>query len=273
MSFESSIVALNHQSGALVMKRLAAIASLAGRRTVACAVLLLAWEIAPRIGLVDQVFLPPFSTVASAWWDLACSGALLANSVASLTRAFSGLGLAVLIAIPLGLLIGANRLLAEVLDPLVEIFRNTAPLALLPVFTLILGIGESSKVAVILYAASWPILLITVTGVRGVDPLLIKAACSMGVGSLVLFYKVILPASVPTLFTGVRLAAAISLLVLIAAELVGARAGLGYMVSAAQYNFQIPEMYAGIITLSLIGLLLNVALRRIELWLSRWKES
>ena len=156
---------------------------------------------------------------------------------------------------------------------MLEVFRNTAPLALLPVFTLILGIGDSSKVAMILYAAMWPILLSTIVGVRTVDPLLIKAARSMGLRPVALFRKVILPASVPTLFTGVRLAAATSLLVLIATELVDARAGLGYMLSAAQYNFQIPEMYAGIITLSLIGLALNGLLRRLELWLLRWKEA
>jgi len=273
MSFASSIVALNHWPEGLAARRLPVIAGRIARRTTAIAVLLLAWELAPRFSLVDPLFLPPFSAVAAAWWDLALSGALLANGVASLSRAFAGLGLAMLIAIPLGLVIGASRWLAEVLDPVLELFRNTAPLALLPVFTLILGIGESSKVAMILYAASWPILLSTVTGVRSVDPLLIKAARSMGIRPLALFCKVILPASVPTLFTGIRLAAAIALLVLIAAELVGARAGLGYMVSAAQYNFQIPEMYAGIVTLSLIGLLLNTTLRRIELRLSRWKET
>lgn len=273
MSFASSIVTLNNRPGALVVKRLSAIARYIGRRTIAIAILLFAWEMAPRLGLVDPMFLPPFSTVIATWWDLARSGALLSNTTASLFRAFSGLGLAILIAIPLGLLIGANRRIAELLDPLLEVFRNTAPLALLPVFTLIMGIGEASKVAVILYAASWPILLNTIAGVRSVDPLLVKAARSMGVRSLALFCKVILPASVPTLFTGVRLAAAISLLVLIAAELVGARAGLGYMISAAQYNFQVPEMYAGILTLSLIGLLLNIALRRIELKLLRWKEA
>ena len=273
MSVTSSTVTPNNQPATLFIRRLPAVLRGAGRRTIACAVLLLAWELAPRLGLVDPLFLPPFSVVADAWWDLLLSGTLQSNAVASLSRAFSGLGLAIVTAIPLGLLIGANPRLAQALDPLLEVFRNTAPLALLPVFTLILGIGESSKVAMILYAAMWPILLSTIVGVRTVDPLLIKAARSMGLRPVALFRKVILPASVPTLFTGVRLAAATSLLVLIATELVGARAGLGYMVSAAQYNFQIPEMYAGIITLSFIGLALNGLLRRIEQWLLRWKEA
>ena len=273
MSFASSMIVSSPQPAAVATRRLAAVGYQAGRQLAACAILLAAWEIVPRLGLVDPVFLPPFSTVVAAWWDLASSGALAAYGAASLSRAFSGLAIAILIAIPLGLLIGANRRLGEVLDPLIEVFRNTAPLALLPVFTLILGIGEVSKVTMVVYAAAWPILLSTVTGVRTVDPLLIKAARSMGLGPSALFRKVVLPASVPTIFTGIRLAAAISLLVLIAAEMVGARAGLGYMINAAQFNFQIPEMYAGIITLSALGLLLNVALRRIELRLSRWKDA
>ena len=273
MSFASTVSVLNHRPAFVASKRLATSAWQAGRQFAACAVLLAAWEIVPRLGLVDPVFLPPFSNVVAAWWDLAQSGALAAHGAASLTRAFSGLTIAILIAIPLGLLIGANRRLGEVLNPLIEVFRNTAPLALLPVFTLILGIGEVSKVTMVVYAASWPILLSTVTGVRTVDPLLIKAARSMGLGPAALFRKVVLPASVPSIFTGVRLAAALSLLVLIAAEMVGARAGLGYMINAAQFNFQIPEMYAGIVTLSAIGLLLNVALRRVELRLSRWKDA
>jgi NitT/TauT family transport system permease protein len=273
MSVTSSIVVSSDRSAAFAVRRVSAFAGAAARHTAACATLLLAWELVPRLGLVDPVFLPPFSAVVVAWWNLLCSGALESNTAASLSRAFSGLGLAIIITIPLGLLIGANRRIAQVLNPLLEVFRNTAPLALLPVFTLILGIGEASKVTMILYAASWPILLSTITGMRSVDPLLIKAARSMGLRPVTLFRKVILPASVQTLFTGVRLAAATSLLVLIATELVGARAGLGYMVSAAQYNFQIPEMYAGIITLSLIGLLLNLLLRRIEQWLLRWEKA
>jgi NitT/TauT family transport system permease protein len=273
MSVTSNTVATNGHSATLFIKHVPAVLRSVTRRTIACAVLLLTWEIAPRLGLVDPLFLPPFSVVVVAWWDLLLSGALQSNAAASLSRALSGLGLAIVTATPLGLLIGANPRVGEVLDPLLEVCRNTAPLALLPVFTLILGIGETSKVAMIPYAAMWPILLSTIAGVRSVDPMLIKAARSMGLRPLALFRKVILPASVPTLFTGIRLAAAISLLVLIATELVGARAGLGYMVSAAQYNFQIPEMYAGIITLSLIGLALNGLLRRAELWLLRWKEA
>jgi NitT/TauT family transport system permease protein len=243
------------------------------RRSLAIVLLCAAWEILPRSGLVDRVFLPPFSEVIEAAWRLLRSGALEENAAASLYRSFSGLALAVATAVPAGLMLGWERRIGEFLDPVLEIFRNTAALALLPVFTLILGIGETSKIAMVLYASTWPILLNTVSAVRTVDPLLIKAARSMGLNSVRLFIKVILPASVPTIFTGIRLAAAHSILVLIAAEMVGAKAGLGYFVNAAEFNFQIPEMYAGILSLALLGLAVNLGLVRIESRFSAWRSQ
>jgi NitT/TauT family transport system permease protein len=240
-------------------------------RTAALVALAAIWELAPRAGLVDRVFLPPLSEVLAAWWELLRSGQLAEHVGASLTRSLTGLGLAVLTAIPLGLLIGWYRPLAELLSPLLEVFRNTAALALLPVFVLILGLGETSKIAQVLYACSWPILLNTIAGVKGVDPLLVRSARSMGLNHLRLFQKVILPAAVPTIFTGVRLAGAYSILVLVAAEMVGAKAGLGYLVNYAQYNFAIPDMYSGIITISGIGLVVNQLLVALERHFSTWR--
>ncbi|MDO9711464.1 ABC transporter permease [Paracraurococcus lichenis] len=244
-----------------------------GRQSIALAAFFLLWEILPRTDLVDSVFLPPFSLALGALWRMLLSGALFEHLAASLTRVLAGLLLAILVWIPAGLVIGSTRRLAEILDPLLELFRNTAPLALLPVFTLMLGIGETSKIAMVFYSASWPLLLSTITAVRTVDPLLLKAARSMGLGPVALFRKVVLPASVPSIFTGIRLAAGLSLLVLIAAEMVGAKAGLGYLVNAAQFNFQIPEMYAGILTLSLLGVGLNAILVAVQRRLMRWNQA
>ncbi|MGK5675582.1 ABC transporter permease [Micromonospora sp. URMC 106] len=240
-------------------------------RTAALALLAALWELAPRAGLVDRVFLPPLSEVLVGWTELLRTGQLAEHVGASLTRSLTGLGLAVLTAVPLGLLIGWYRPLADLLSPLLEVFRNTAALALLPVFVLILGLGETSKIALVLYACSWPILLNTIAGVKGVDPLLVRSARSMGLNHLRLFQKVILPAAVPTIFTGVRLAGAYSILVLVAAEMVGAKAGLGYLINYAQYNFAIPDMYSGIITISAIGLLVNQLLVALERRFSTWR--
>lgn len=240
-------------------------------KLAAIAALLVLWEIAPRAGLVDATFLPPFSEVADAWLGLLADGQLLTNIEASLSRSLTGFGLAVLVAVPLGLLIGWYKPVANLLGPLLEVFRNTAALALLPVFVLLLGIGETSKISIILYACAWPILLNTISAVRTVDPTLLRLARSMDLTGVRLFTKVILPASVPTVFTGVRLAGALSILVLVAAEMVGAKAGLGYLINASQFNFAIPEMYAGIITISVIGVAFNQILVALERRFTSWR--
>ncbi|MEV0544478.1 ABC transporter permease [Nocardia salmonicida] len=240
---------------------------------LAFALLLGAWELAPRFGLVDEVFLPPFSTVVQAFFELAGNGQLAEHTSASLTRSVTGFSFALVIAVPVGIAIAWYKPVSDFLNPVLELFRNTAALALLPVFVLILGIGETSKIALIGYATFFPILLNTITGVRTVDPLLVKSAVSLGFSPLRLFQKVILPAAIPSIFTGIRMAASGSILVLIAAEMIGARAGLGYLITAAQQNFQIPQMYAGIVAISLIGLGFNFALVALERRLSRWRTS
>ncbi|MFF4010534.1 ABC transporter permease [Streptomyces sp. NPDC001717] len=243
----------------------------AALRSAALLALLAVWESAPRLGLVDATFLPPFSVVAQAWWDLLGNGQLAEHTSASLTRSFGGFGIAVVVAVPLGLLIGWYRPVAALLGPLLEVFRNTAALALLPVFVLLLGIGETSKVSIVVYACVWPILLNTISAVGNADPTLVRLARSMDLSTPRLFQKVILPASVPVIFTGIRLAGAVSILVLVAAEMIGAKAGLGYLINASQFNFAIPQMYAGIITISAIGVAFNQLLVTVERRLSLWR--
>lgn len=249
------------------------------RRTAAVAVLLGVWEVLPRIRtgpeqyIVEPSLLPPFSQVAVAWWELLGNGQLWNNASASLIRSGAGFGLAVAVGVPVGLLIAWYKPLREFLDPLFEVFRNTAALALLPMFTLLLGIGETSKIALILYACFFPVVLNTMTGVRTVDPLLVKAARSMGLGPSRLFQKVVLPAAVPSIFTGIRQAGAASILVLVAAEMIGAKAGLGYLINYSQFNFMIPDMYAGIVTISVIGVAFNYGLVALERRFSRWRVA
>ncbi|MGW6572624.1 ABC transporter permease [Streptomyces sp. NPDC054945] len=240
-------------------------------RSAALVALLVLWETAPRLGLVDATFLPPVSEVATAWWDLLGNGQLGQHTRASLARSFGGFAIAVVVAVPLGLLIGWYRPVAAFLGPLLEVFRNTAALALLPVFVLLLGIGETSKVSIVVYACLWPVLLNTISAVGNADPTLVRLARSMDLSTPRLFQKVILPSSVPAIFTGIRLAGAVSILVLVAAEMIGAKAGLGYLINASQYNFAIPQMYAGIVTISAVGVAFNQLLVTIERRLSTWR--
>lgn len=260
-----------HGDGTLV--RAAAKARRAFRNSIAIVLFLAAWEIAPRAGIVNVTFFPPFTEVLSAWWELLRSGDLQDHLIASLTRSINGFLLANLIAIPLGLAIGWWKTAADYLNPFLELMRNTAALAILPVFILLLGLGETSKIAIVLYASLFPLLLNTISGVKNVDPLLVKSARSMGLSSVSLFRKVIVPAALPTIFVGIRQAGASSILVLVAAEMVGATSGLGYLIQYAQFSFLIPQMYAGIITISVVGIIVNYLLLALERRLTGWKQT
>lgn len=270
-----STVSVSPKRGALsaIGMHVASALPRAVRGSIAIVAFIVLWEALPRAGWIDATFLPPFSTVLRALFDMAVSGELGEHLLASAARAASGFAIAVAIGVPLGLFIGWYRTLADVLNPLLELFRNTAPLALLPVFVLVLGMGETSKVSMVVYSCMWPVLLNTVTGVRNVDPLLIRSARSMGLKPVQLFLKVVLPASVPSVFTGIRVAGAYSILVLIAAEMVGAKAGLGYLVNYSQFTFEIPKMYAGIVTLALLGLAFNQGVLLAERRLTAWRDE
>jgi NitT/TauT family transport system permease protein len=231
------------------------------------------WEIAGRSGVINPTFLPPFSKVAVAFWNLLISGVLFKHLFVSLQRAILGFAVGLAISIPLGVLIGWYKGFERFIDPLLQTFRQTSALSLFPVFILLFGIGEASKVAIIFWGVQWPILLSTIAGVRGVEPLLIKSARSMGASTLTLFRKVIIPGAFPSIFTGVRLSATNSILILIAAEMIGSNAGLGFLLYSSETNFQIPDMYAAIITMSLLGLALNYLLLGIGSRITRWKED
>jgi NitT/TauT family transport system permease protein len=243
------------------------------KNAIVIVALLFVWEVAPRLGLVDRTFFPPISEIAAAWWQLLLSGDLTEHTIASLSRSLGGFTLAILISIPLGLAIGWWKPVSEYLNPLLELLRNTAALAILPVFILLLGLGETSKIAIVLYACTFPLLLNTISGVKNVDPLLIKSARSMGLSPVSLFRKVIIPAATPTIFVGIRQAGAGSILVLVAAEMVGAKSGLGYLIQYTQFSFQITNMYAGIISISVIGLIINYLLVTLEKRLTGWKQT
>jgi NitT/TauT family transport system permease protein len=242
-----------------------------GKRSLLVLALLAIWEAVPRLGLTDPAFLPPFSEVIAAGWRLAQSGELYDDVAASLLRALSGFLISVVLIVPLGLAVGWYARLGDILNQFIEVCRNTAPLALLPVFILLLGIGELSKVTMVVYSCAWPLLLNTIAAVKQVDPLLIKSARTMGASPQQLFRKVILPAALPTIFVGIRLASASAMLVLVASEMVGAKAGLGYLIIYSQYSFLIPQMYFGILGITVIGLTFNAVLEALEGRLMRWK--
>ncbi|GFN32937.1 ABC transporter permease [Paenibacillus xylaniclasticus] len=242
------------------------------KNSILVIVLLIAWEVAPRTGMVQSAFFPPLSEVLQAIWDMLLSGALWDHVSISLKRAITGLILGIVVGIPLGLLIGWSPIVRKLLNPIFELMRNTAKLAILPVFILFLGIGEVSKVTLIFYACIIPILLNSITAIGTIDPLLIKSAKSMSISPLKLFAKVIIPAALPAIFVGIRIAGTSCILALVAAEMLGASEGLGFLIIYSENSFKIPEMYAGILIISVLGLCINYALVLSERYLLRWKQ-
>lgn len=242
-------------------------------KSIAIILVILVWEVLPRIGVVDPQSLPPFSEVVGGLLRLIFSGVLFENLVASLGRAATGFIAAVVVALPLGILMGWFKRFERIVDPLLQVCRNTSPLAMYPVFILAFGLGEFSKLAIIFWSTLWPILINTIEGVKGTDPLLIKSARSMAASPLTLFGRVIFPSALPLILTGFRLSAARSVLILVAAEMLGGDKGLGYLIFHSQERFEIPEMYAAIISIIALGLLINHLLVVFEKRVTKWKEQ
>ncbi|WEZ84302.1 ABC transporter permease [Rhizobium sp. 32-5/1] len=228
------------------------------------------WQVSTNVGWINASVFPPLDQIIGALWKGISSGALIDDIAISLQRSGIAFLAAVALGIPLGLFMGQVRAIEQALDPLLQFFRQTSALALYPVFILLLGLGEASKVFVIFWATLFPILLSTIGGVKEVDAKLIEMARTYGAGSLAIFRRVVLPASVPAIFVGLRLSATTALLLLIAAEMIGANKGIGFQVMNAQYNFQIPLMFAAILLLALMGLAANAALVLLQRKLCRW---
>jgi NitT/TauT family transport system permease protein len=232
------------------------------------------WEIASRLELlVNPLFLPPFTKIVKVLWGMVVSGGLWRHLSISLERSLFGFIASLVIAIPLGLAIGWSKKLENFLNSLLQVFRNTPTLALLPVFIMFFGITETSKIVVIFWGSFWGVLLNSISGVQNVDPQLIRASRSMGTSSLRLFCTVIFPAALPSIFTGMRMAATSSVVIVIAAEMIGANRGLGYQLNFYRANYKFTEMYAYIFVMAIIGVTLNYVLEKAERNSFRWRDS
>ncbi len=231
---------------------------------------LILWQVSASLGWVNAAIFPALDTIVVALAKALASGQLVGDIAISLQRAGIAFGAAVIVGIPLGLFMGQIRAVERALDPILQLFRQTSALAIYPIFILFLGLGETSKVAVIFWATLFPLLLATIGGVKEVDSKLIEMARTFGASQTTVFARVVLPASVPAIFVGLRLSATTALLLLIAAEMIGANKGLGFQVMNAQYNFQIPLMFGAIFLLAALGLTANAALVALQHHLCRW---
>lgn len=239
------------------------------------ALLFLIWTSITVGGLVDRAFLPSPVDLWNAFLGLVRYGyadtPLVDHVLASLARTFTGFGLACLIGIPTGVVMGWSRFVAAVLTPLMAFLRPIPPIAFVPLFILYFGIGETGKVLVIFMVAFWYITLNVSAGVAGLPEAWVLAGRNLGLNHRQLFTAVILPAATPEIFTGIRIGIAVSWALVVAAELIAAQEGLGHIIlDAAMFN-RTNDVFVGIVLIGLIGLLLEGLVTLAERRLLHWR--
>ncbi len=223
--------------------------------------------------LFNPILMPSPLDVLRTGIEQVRSGELQNDILASLSRVLQGFAIAAILGVSLGMAVGRSPFLENLLDPMLELLRPIPPLAFLPMMVLWFGIGESSKIAFIAYAAFFPIFTTTLEGIKYVDPLLLRAAASLGANRRDMFRYVVLPAAMPGIITGLRLGFGLSFFVIVAAEFIAADSGLGYLINDARTFFLVSQMLLGAAVIGLIGFTFNRLLRLLEARLLRWRKT
>lgn len=199
-------------------------------------------------------------------------GTLADDALASLTRVLIGFGLGTAVAVPVGFLMGWYGILRGLIEPWIQFFRTIPPLAIIPLAVVAMGIDETPKIFVIFLAAFLACVISTFQGVVNVDRTLINAARVLGAGDATIFARVVVPASTPFILVGMRVGLGSAWATLVAAELIAAQEGLGYRMQNAQLYYDLPTIFVGLISIGILGLLIDRVLLLAERRLTRWQE-
>ena len=213
---------------------------------------LVAWEVSAHIGEVPSYLVAP-SVILATTWEMLVSGELWQHTRVSLLRALGGYAIGAAAGIAMGLLAGIARPVERFYDPIVSLTYPVPKIVVLPILIAWLGAGDASKIAVITAAVFYPTFINALYGAKGVNKLYVWSARNMGAGPLAVFAKVILPASLPQVLTGLRIALALAFIVMVACEMQNSRSGLGHLIIAAEDSMRFDLMYAAIVAIALIG--------------------
>ncbi|WP_427918537.1 ABC transporter permease [Streptomyces sp. cg40] len=230
-------------------------------------------EVVPRVGIVKEAYFPPTSRIASALWTELNDGAFWSALGDTLTGWALGLAIAVGAGIVAGVLLSVVPHLREATASTIEFLRPIPSVALIPLAVLLYGTELKSVLLLVVYASFWQILIQVLYGVQDVDPVAEETARSYGLGTWARVRHVLWPSALPYVMTGVRLAAAVALILTITAELVIGAPGLGATIMVAQSSQAVPEMYALIVVTGLLGLIINVGARTVERRALAWHQS
>jgi ABC-type nitrate/sulfonate/bicarbonate transport system permease component len=231
--------------------------------------LLLVWHLA-ALSIGNHAILPTPWLVAQDLYRLLLNGEIFDAAGTSLWRLALSFVIAAVVGLPLGILMGLSRLADDLIDPVVELLRPISGIAWLPLALFIFGVGNELPIFIMTYVALFPILLNTLSGVRQTDPTLIRAAQTMGVGRWVVVRQVVLPAALPSVLVGMRLAGGACWSALVAAELVGAPSGLGFAIEWYRQLLMTPKVIAFIAVIALLGYLTDRGLRYLQRRLTPW---
>ena len=239
--------------------------------TISMVSFLVFWELVVDFGLVNPLFTSSPSRIVDAGIEMFADGSILEHIEVSAYEFVTGYGLAILLGVPLGILMGWYSRLNAVLEPFVTALYAMPRIALLPLIMIWFGIGLMSKIAIVFLGAVFPILVNTITGVRTVEADFIKAARSFGASDRQMFLTVVLPSSVPMLLAGLRLGLGHALVGIVVGEMYGATKGLGFLIATAGARFQTDRVMVGIILIAAAGVALTELLRLIERRFERWR--
>ncbi|MES2742513.1 MAG: ABC transporter permease [Pseudomonadota bacterium] len=252
------------------------------------ALLIAVWQASATLGWVNPQVLPSPLAVLQRWiayllpltpyeggnWlGWAVSGELIIDSIGSLYRVVVGFAVGAGLALPLGLLMGSSARLYAWLNPLTQVLRPIPPIAYIPLSMLWFGLGNPPAIFLIALGAFFPVLMNTIAGVRQVDGIYLRAARNLGAGGATLFVRVILPAAVPYILSGVRIGIGTAFIVVIVSEMIAVNNGLGFRILEAREYFWSDKIIAGMISIGMIGLAIDVGMNQLNNHLLRWHRG
>ncbi len=228
------------------------------------AVLILFWQFASTHGLVNPNALPAPSTLIKNLFKLIGKGSLQSGLKISFVRVFSGFVIGVCLGVVIGFFIGLLPAAQKLLNSLISLLRPLPLMALIPVFIIIFGIGEVTNIAVIAIGTFWPALLNTITGIQITNPKLLELARVYRIGRIRVIFEIILPSAVSSIVTGIRLSAGTAWSSVVAAEMIGASSGIGYMIMYAREVARAADLFSCVIVIGVIGLLIEKCLLKVQ---------
>jgi ABC-type nitrate/sulfonate/bicarbonate transport system permease component len=231
------------------------------------------WEAVSDFGWVNRVLLPPPSKILPVLGGILMSGTFVVPLGQTLLLLAAGYIIACVVGIALGLAMGRNQRIYNLFEPLVELIRPIPKPALVPPLFLFLGLGATMKISVVAMVALFPVLISTVQGVRGVDPVALDTARTFGCPPMRTIFKVVLPSSLPVILTGMRVSLGLGFVLVVLAEMLAGQGGLGFLILDMQRSFEVREMYAWIMILAAVGLGLNALFEFVEARTVPWRSK